>query len=75
MFEDSFQLEDYLSTLIRFDYKNVEALIASPFEPRLNWDSDDPNDEETMNSEDSACWIYEHLRSVRLIKLTCLATN
>jgi hypothetical protein len=54
--DSAFQLQEYISLLIRLDPHDVERIVALP--ERMPVEADDGKDA----SVDEACWIYEHLR-------------
>ncbi|KAG6899468.1 hypothetical protein C0993_010111 [Termitomyces sp. T159_Od127] len=71
--DSAFQLQEYISLLIRLDVHDVEAITSLPGkragkekEANIEGDkSDDGEDDERGKNEptvDEACWIYEQLR-------------
>lgn len=53
--DSAFQLQEYISALVRADPHNVERIVKLP--------SKDDRDKERDDVEiDEACWIYEQLR-------------
>lgn len=75
--ESAFQLQEYISLLIRLDVHDVETIVSLPGKPStkdadekaLNSpenDSKKPEDGERKSeiTVDRACWIYEQLRCV-----------
>jgi len=75
--DSAFQLQEYISLLIRYNVHDVERIVALPGKPGGK-DKEKENEEsaETKNEEkdlekakgdvtvDEACWIYEQLRLV-----------
>ena len=74
--DSAFQLQEYISLLIRLDVHDVDAIVSLPGKPAPK-DQDetlDPPEPDTKKpddpdrksdvSVDRACWIYEQLRSV-----------
>ncbi|KAF8434577.1 Mob1/phocein [Boletus edulis BED1] len=72
--DSAFQLQEYISLLIRLDVHDVDAIVALPGKPAPK-DHDetlDPSEPDTKKPEDAdrksdisvdrACWIYEQLR-------------
>lgn len=69
--DSAFQLQEYISLLIRLDVHDVETIVSLPGRPareRQPSDDDKENlkdaDKETKNEVvvDEHCWIYEQLR-------------
>ena len=76
--DSAFQLQEYISLLIRLDVHDVQRIVSLPGKPANNQDTGTPFEElknEDKDSErdgkgdvtvDEPCWIYEQLRSVSL---------
>lgn len=74
--DSAFQLQEYISLLIRLDVHDVDAIVALPgkLAQKDNDETLDASDSDTKKSEDAdrksdisvdrGCWIYEQLRSV-----------
>jgi len=74
--DSAFQLQEYISLLIRLDVHDVNAIVSVPGkangkEKEIVGDSGDDNKAEDNEKErkseiavDEACWIYEQLRCV-----------
>ncbi|TFK68541.1 Mob1/phocein [Pluteus cervinus] len=72
--DSAFQLQEYISLLIRLDVHDVEAIVSLPGKPKerdsegadTEVKTEDKDGEKTGKSTDvavdEACWIYEHLR-------------
>lgn len=65
--DSAFQLQEYISLLIRLNVHDVDAITALPGKP-LN-DEEPKGDEPEASGKgdvtvDEACWVYEQLRSV-----------
>jgi len=75
--DSAFQLQEYISLLIRLDVHDVDAIVSLPGKPvpkdqdetpdPPEQDAKKPDDPDRKSdiSVDRACWIYEQLRSVR----------
>lgn len=75
--DSAFQLQEYISLLIRLDVHDVDAIVSLPGrlaskdqDETLDSPEPDPKksedgDRKSDISVDRACWIYEQLRSVR----------
>lgn len=74
--DSAFQLQEYISLLIRLDVHDVDAIVALPGKPAAkehdeSLDSPEPDSKKSEDADrksdisvDKACWIYEQLRSV-----------
>ena len=76
--DSAFQLQEYISLLIRYNVHDVERIVALPGRPSgKDKEKDNEESAETKNEEkdlekaikgdvtvDEACWIYEQLRLV-----------
>ena len=67
--DSAFQLQEYISLLIRLDVHDVATIVSIPGkdnkENKLNSPEPDPEKErKTDIAVDEACWIYEQLRFV-----------
>jgi hypothetical protein len=67
--DSAFQLQEYISLLIRLDVHDVATIVSIPGkgpkdkENKLNSPEADPEKErKTDIAVDEACWIYEQLR-------------
>ncbi|KAF8198471.1 Mob1/phocein [Pholiota molesta] len=66
--DSAFQLQEYISLLIRLDVHDVEAIVSLPGSPKdSGHDKEDTSKEADKESKnevtvDEACWIYEQLR-------------
>ncbi|KAG9311782.1 Mob1/phocein [Chiua virens] len=66
--DSAFQLQEYISLLIRLDVHDVDAIVSLPGkQPQNDFDEGpelDPKDPDRKGdiSVDKACWIYEQLR-------------
>lgn len=68
--DSAFQLQEYISLLIRLDVHDVDAIVGLPGKPAPN--EEDPKiDEVDVGADtggkgeatvDEACWVYEQLR-------------
>jgi hypothetical protein len=77
--DSAFQLQEYISLLIRFDVHDVQRIISLPGKFSNTQDTgtplEEPKDEEKDSDRDGKgdvtveepCWIYEQLRSVCLL--------
>ena len=59
--ESAFQLQEYISLLIRHDIHDVDAIVSIPDASRDGPEEDKEGRDVTV---DEACWIYEQLRYV-----------
>jgi hypothetical protein len=57
--DSAFQLQEYISLLIRHDIHDVETIVSIPDASKEG--SEEERDGRELNV-DEACWIYEHLR-------------
>ncbi|KAL1745600.1 Mob1/phocein [Schizophyllum fasciatum] len=57
--DSAFQLQEYISLLIRLDVHDVDRIVNLPEKPR-NGDAD--GEKKTDASVDQYCWLYEQLR-------------
>lgn len=76
--DSAFQLQEYISLLIRLDVHDVQRIISLPGKPAntqdagtsleelKNEDKDSDKDGKGDVTVDEPCWIYEQLRSVCL---------
>ena len=76
--DSAFQLQEYISLLIRFDVHDVQRIVSLPGKPSNTQDTGIPLEELKNEEKDSdkdgkgdvtveePCWIYEQLRSVYL---------
>lgn len=55
--DSAFQLQEYISLLIRLDVHDVDSIVSLPGTSKK-----DAADGEAEKSVDEACWIYEQLR-------------
>ena len=71
LLDSAFQLQEYISLLIRLDVHDVERIIAIPGkkdgkdQPGEVNDAENDSDKERKSNElavDESCWIYEQLR-------------
>ena len=66
--DSAFQLQEYISLLIRLDVHDVHSIISlpgtSPKHAQQNDSKEPDNDSDKKNDVhvDQACWIYEQLR-------------
>ncbi|KAF5336472.1 hypothetical protein D9611_006647 [Ephemerocybe angulata] len=63
--ESAFQLQEYISLLIRLDIHDVEAITSLPGKDKEGESSDTATEEkegEKQVNVDEACWVYEQLR-------------
>lgn len=69
--DSAFQLQEYISLLIRLDVHDVESITSVPGKQD---DSEQDKEKEKDGKEavvvDEACWIYEQLRFVQFIALS-----
>jgi hypothetical protein len=85
--DSAFQLQEYISLLIRLDVHDVAAIVSvpgrgsgsekdKPKEGSEEGDKDEKDGDKERRSEiavDEACWIYEQLRCVQ--NIFCLDRN
>ena len=76
--DSAFQLQEYISLLIRLDVHDVQRIVSLPGKPTNAQDAGTPleelkNDEKDSDKDgksdvtvDEPCWIYEQLRSAGL---------
>ena len=76
--DSAFQLQEYISLLIRLDVHDVQRIVSLPGKPTDTQDTGTPleelkNEEKDSDKDgkgdvtvDEPCWIYEQLRSVCL---------
>ncbi len=71
--DSAFQLQEYISLLIRLDVHDVEKIVAIPGKDQNDTSENGAGkaDEKDADKDaaggvnvDPACWVYEHLRSV-----------
>jgi hypothetical protein len=70
--DSAFQLQEYISLLIRLDVHDVDAIISLPGSSSKGGNVDDQGDGKIGHNEsekrknevtvDEACWVYEQLR-------------
>ena len=67
-FDSAFQLQEYISILIRQNPHDVDAIVTPP--GRVKKGDQDEKDKSDVDAKsdgvDEACWIYEQLRYVML---------
>jgi len=76
--DSAFQLQEYISLLIRLDVHDVQRIVSLPGKPGHTQDTGTPleelkNEEKDSDKDgkgdvtvDEPCWIYEQLRSACL---------
>ena len=67
--DSAFQLQEYISLLIRKNPHDVEAIVTRPGRPQGKVDTEDAPMEKDGKIDvfvDRNCWIYEHLRCVHI---------
>ena len=77
--DSAFQLQEYISLLIRLDVHDVETIVSVPGKSNEKEKTENESDEELKGEEkeaekerkseiavDEACWIYEQLRCVMM---------
>lgn len=76
--DSAFQLQEYISLLIRLDVHDVQRIVSLPGKPANTQDTGTPleelkNEEKDLDRDgkgdvtvDEPCWIYEQLRSAPL---------
>ncbi|CDO75005.1 hypothetical protein BN946_scf184965.g7 [Trametes cinnabarina] len=71
--DSAFQIQEYISLLIRLDVHNVERIVSIPGKDQNDGsqnggskgeDKDADKDGASSVNVDPACWVYEHLRRV-----------
>lgn len=65
--DSAFQLQEYISLLIRKNPHDVETIVSLPGKVKGKGENDESSSEKDGKGEvfvDEACWIYEHLRFV-----------
>ncbi|KAL4253102.1 hypothetical protein ABKN59_002244 [Abortiporus biennis] len=68
--DSAFQLQEYISLLIRHDVHDVDTIVSLPGKPNHKVEgSDESNDSDKENEKegknvDENCWIYEQLRRI-----------
>lgn len=68
--DSAFQLQEYISLLIRFDVHDVDRIVSLPGSSAKDKQEGGENGSSVKESErpevsvDEACWIYEQLRCV-----------
>ena len=61
--DSAFQLQEYISLLIRLDVHDVDKIVAVP--DKTEAEEKEEKEKETEEKKvDQACWIYEQLRFV-----------
>ena len=68
--DSAFQLQEYISLLIRLDVHNVERIVSIPGKDQNEGSENGAKADEKDGEKDAAggvhvdpaCWIYEHLR-------------
>lgn len=61
--DSAFQLQEYISQLVRRDPEDLEAIVKIPSGQTLQGEQGDPSTSTQDHAEvDPNCWIYEHLR-------------
>ncbi|KAF9561181.1 Mob1/phocein [Agrocybe pediades] len=68
--DSAFQLQEYISLLIRLDVHDVERIVSLPGSTSKDKDNDENGESSEKDGEkgksevtvDESCWIYEHLR-------------
>jgi hypothetical protein len=89
--DSAFQLQEYISLLIRLDVHDVEAIVSLPGkgsgkekekereeeigEEKVTEEKDGEKDRKPDVAVDEACWIYEQLRSVNLYARHIVASS
>jgi hypothetical protein len=59
--DSAFQLQEYISLLIRLDPHDVDSIVAIP-SPKGKEKEEASDKEKTDITVDEGCWIYEQLR-------------
>ena len=69
--DSAFQLQEYISLLIRLDVHDVDSIVSLPGTSKKDRDSENDSSEPEKDIDrkndiqvDQACWIYEQLRYV-----------
>ena len=70
--DSAFQLQEYISLLIRLDVHDVETIVSLPGKPALERQpsEEDKDADKEPKSEvvvDEHCWIYEQLRCALVV--------
>ena len=61
--DSAFQLQEYISQLVRRDAEDLDVIVKIPSGQTLQGDQGDPSTSAQDHAEvDPNCWIYEHLR-------------
>jgi len=60
--DSAFQLQEYISLLIRLDVHDVDTIVAVPGQTKHDSPKEEGEDKERKVDVDEACWIYEQLR-------------
>ena len=78
--DSAFQLQEYISLLIRLDIHDVEAITSLPGstsesneEKLAGEDGEKEGEKKSEVTVDEACWVYEQLRFVVCLPDTCTA--
>jgi hypothetical protein len=73
--DSAFQLQEYISLLIRLDVHDVERIVSIPGKNSSGQDAlgekDTEKDGKSEVAVDEACWIYEQLRLVLILSVLC----
>jgi hypothetical protein len=69
--DSAFQLQEYISLLIRLDVHDVETIVSIPGKKDANEEGKEKEKDNTKDAVvvDEHCWIYEQLRCVQSITL------
>ncbi len=78
--DSAFQLQEYISLLIRLDVHDVDHIVAIPgkTDPNAKAENKPKDTEKKADKEvvvDQACWIYEQLRLVLYLLIYCDLTT
>lgn len=69
--DSAFQLQEYISLLIRLDVHDVETIVSLPGKPSHDRQTSDEDKENNRDADkdarnevvvDEHCWVYEQLR-------------
>ncbi|KAJ7601005.1 Mob1/phocein, partial [Mycena floridula] len=60
--DSAFQLQEYISLLIRLDVHDVDTIVSVPGKEKEKSEGDEQQDKKSDVTVDEACWIYEQLR-------------
>ncbi len=77
--DSAFQLQEYISLLIRFDVHDVDRIVSLPGSSSKDKQEGGENDGSAKEGEkpevsvDEACWIYEQLRCVCAVSAARMA--